>query len=204
MKTPHALRIDPDCAPSAVLRGQRHLVVRVEGDDRVVERVNAALAQAGVVGQVLFDGEMPDPSQLETLKLSDDQLSPENRKAFAESLGRGEEQLVRWTQDGTLVEGAELMRAWGLSRQAVDAARRRQELFSLRVKGRHWYPAEFLRFTRQPLAEIVHALGAASAGHNTLFFLRGHGALGGLTPAQAVQAGRLADVLRIAGAWADD
>jgi hypothetical protein len=205
MKSHSVTRFTPDAPPGdRTTDAKRHIVVQVEGDDMVVERVNAALAQAGMTGRVLFGGEMPDPSQLERLNAPNDRLPAESRSVLAAALARGERQLVRWTQDATLIEGARLAEAWSLSRQALDAARRRRELYSLRVKGRHWYPAEFLNFTRPQLADINRALGAASASHKTLFFLRGHGALGGMTPTQAVQAGRLQDVLRIADAWTGD
>ena len=114
---------------------------------------------------------------------------------------RGEARLVKWTQDGTLVPVSVMEEAWGIKRQSVDAARERNEVFSVFVRGQHWYPAEALRFGRAELATVVKALGDESAASKLVFLLRRHGALGGRTPAEAVDQGMLHDVVRLAGAW---
>ena len=114
---------------------------------------------------------------------------------------RGEARLVKWTQDGTLVPVSVVEEAWGIKRQSVDAARERNEVFSVFVRGQHWYPAEALKLRRAELATVVKALGAESATSKLVFLLRRHGALGGRTPAEAVDQGMLHDVVRLAGAW---
>ena len=91
--------------------------------------------------------------------------------------------------------------AWGIKRQSVDAARERGEIFSVFVRGQHWYPAEALRFGRAELAAVVKALDDESATSRLVFLLRRHGALGERTPAEAVDEGMLEDVLRLARAW---
>lgn len=113
---------------------------------------------------------------------------------------RGESRLVKWTQDGTLVPVAALENAWGIKRQSIDAARERREIFSVFVRGQHWYPAEALKFDRAALTAVVKALGDESASSRLMFLLRRHGALGGRTPAEAVEQGMLSDVLRAASA----
>ena len=113
---------------------------------------------------------------------------------------RGEARLVKWTQDGTLVPVSVLESTWGIKRQSVDAARERNEVFSVFVRGQHWYPAEALKFDRATLAEVVKALGDESASTKLVFLLRRHGALSGRTPAEAVDQGMLQDVLRVASA----
>lgn len=115
---------------------------------------------------------------------------------------RGEARLVNWTQDGTLLEGSKLEAAWGVKRQTVDAARRRGEIFSVWVKGMHWYPGEVLKFDRATLAKINGALGDIDPSSKLLFLLRKHGALGAQTPADAVADGKLEDVMRLATDWA--
>ena len=92
---------------------------------------------------------------------------------------------------------------WGVKRQSVDAARRRGEVFSLFIRGRHWYPAEVLKYDRAGLAEIVRALGEESASSKLMFLLRRHGALRRRTPAEAVDHGMLQDVLRVASALSE-
>ena len=69
----------------------------------------------------------------------------DGRQVVAESLARGEERLVKWTQDATLVPVSAVASAWGIKRQSVDAARERNEIFSVYVRGQHWYPAEALK-----------------------------------------------------------
>ena len=115
---------------------------------------------------------------------------------------RGEARLVNWTQDGTLLEGSKVEAAWGVKRQTVDAARRRGEIFSVWVKGMHWYPSEALKLERPALAKINGALGDIDPSSKLLFLLRKHGALGGRTPADAVAEGKFDDVMRLATDWA--
>ena len=114
---------------------------------------------------------------------------------------RGEARLVKWTQDGTLVPVSMVEETWGIKRQSVDAARERGEIFSVFVRGQHWYPAEALEFGRTELATVVKALSDESAASKLVFLLRRHGALGGRTPAEAVEQGMSHDVVRLACAW---
>lgn len=128
----------------------------------------------------------------------------ENRAASQRAEMRGEARLVAWIQDGTLIEGSKLAEAWAVKRQTLDAARRRGELFSLWVKGKHWYPAELLKFERPALAAVTRKLGDVDSSSKLLFLLRSQGALGGKTPADAIADGRLGDVLRLAEHWGHD
>lgn len=124
-----------------------------------------------------------------------------NRAALREASLRGEAQLRKWSEDGTLVEGRRLQDTWGITRQALDKARERGEIFSFRIGGQHFYPSEALHLTREHLARILEALGPASAASKLIFLRRRHGTLGGATPAEAIEKGRLAEVLRLAQAW---
>ena len=100
------------------------------------------------------------------------------------------------------MEGSKVEAAWGVKRQTVDAARERGEIFSVWVKGKHWYPSEALKLERGVLAAINRALSDVDPSSKLLFFLRQHGALSGRTPADAVSDGKFDDVLRIASDWA--
>ena len=124
-----------------------------------------------------------------------------NRAAMREASLRGEAQLRKWSEDGTLVEGKRLQDAWGITRQALDKARERGEIFSFRIGGQHFYPAEALHLTREHLGQIIAALGPASAASKLIFLRRQHGSLGACTPAEAIEKGKLAEVLRLAQAW---
>lgn len=121
-------------------------------------------------------------------------------KVIEDSLARGEGRLVKWTQDGTLVPVSAVESAWGIKRQSVDAARERNEIFSVHVRGQHWYPAEALKFDRASLAKVLRCLGDQSATSKLIFLKRRHGGLGVRTPAEAVHDGMLQDVLGIAEA----
>jgi hypothetical protein len=91
--------------------------------------------------------------------------------------------------------------AWGLTRQGVDAALDRGEIFSIWVKGQHWYPSEALEFSRKDMQAINHALGDTAPSSKLLFLLHKHGAVGGMTAADAVSTGKLDGVLRLASQW---
>lgn len=123
--------------------------------------------------------------------------------ALRQAQARGEARLLTWTRDGTLVDSATVANAWGIRRQTLDAARARGEVFSLWIKGQHWYPAEMLKFERAAFARINAALGDADPSRKLLFLLHRHGAVGGRTPADAA-ADRLEDVVRLAAGWSHD
>lgn len=124
----------------------------------------------------------------------------DGRQVVAESLARGEERLVKWTQDATLVPVSAVASAWGIKRQSVDAARERNEIFSVYVRGQHWYPAEALKFDRASLTKVLRCLGDQSATNKLMFLTKRHDGLGDRTPADATHEGMLEDVLGIAEA----
>ena len=124
----------------------------------------------------------------------------DGRQVVSESLALGEERLVKWTQDGTLVPVSAVASAWGIKRQSVDAARERNEIFSVYVRGQHWYPAEALKFDRASLTTVLRCLGDQSATSKLMFLTKRHGGLGDRTPADAMHEGMLQDVLGIAEA----
>ncbi|MYM92667.1 response regulator [Duganella vulcania] len=156
-------------------------------------------------GLVLTDVQMPDIAgalalkqiRLTTAQIESRALSPRHTLAAF----RGEAQLVKWTEDGTLLDGSKIQQAWGVTRQAVDAARERGEVFSIWAKRQHWYPAEALKFKREDLAAITRALGDIDPSSKLLFLLHKHGAVGGVTPAEAVADKKLDDILRLAALW---
>lgn len=133
--------------------------------------------------------------------------APASNISFAKSIqraqARGEARLVEWTRDGTLLDSSTLANSWGVTRQALDAARNRREVFSLWVKGQHWYPSELLKFERTVFIRINASLGDLDATSKLMFLLHKHGALKGRTPAEAAQ-DMLDDVLRLAANWARD
>lgn len=166
---------------------------RTQVTRELVDRISAIMTESG------FDVTLT-PTQIVSgpAPLPDQAASTAPLRAHA----RGEARLVNWTQDGTLLEGGKVEAAWGVKRQTVDAARERGEIFSVWVKGKHWYPSEALKLERSALAAINRALGDVDPSSKLLFLLREHGALGGRTPADAVVDGKLDVVLRLAADWA--
>lgn len=166
---------------------------RVQVTHELIERINTIMTESGfdvtLTPTQVVAGSVPLPEKV---------ISTATIRANV----RGEARLVNWTQDGTLVWGVTVETAWGVKRQSVDAARERGEIFSVWVKGKHWYPSEALKVERSALAAINRALGNADPSSKLLFLLRKHGALGGQTPADAVIAGKRDDVLRLAADWA--
>jgi hypothetical protein len=144
----------------------------------------------------------PDIGPAETEATSNHQLVTDD--PTRQALERGELRLVKWTKDGTLIDGKPLADAWDITRQGLDKARERGEVFSVRVKGRHYYPTEAVHFKRNDLAEINRALGDIDPASKLIFLKRKHGALGGCTPADAVDKGKLMDVVRLAKDWAEN
>lgn len=156
-------------------------------------RINLIMAESG------FDVTVT-PTQLVPGSVSLPHHGISSAPARAELLG--EARLVSWTQDGMLVEVSKVEAAWGVKRQAVDAARQRGEIFSVWVRGKHWYPGDVLKLERAALAAINRALGDVDPSSKLLFLMRKHGALGGQTAADAVAQGKFDDVLRLASDWA--
>jgi hypothetical protein len=163
---------------------------------RVVDAVRKALFESGLEVRLVPAAAAPDRY---TPPFDDTTVTDPG--AVEDAIKRGEARLLNWINSGQLVEGRVLEQAWGLTRQALDAARGRRELFSLWIKGQHWYPRAALDFERGALAEVNRALGDADPSSKFLFLMRKHGALGGQRPADAVERGRLAEVLRLAQAW---
>ncbi|NHZ43532.1 hypothetical protein [Massilia aquatica] len=85
--------------------------------------------------------------------------------------------------------------------QAVNAASKRGEIFSVWADGKPWYPRDGLKLDRSQLARINRTLGNADPSSKLLFFQRKHGALRGRVVAEAVADGDLDDILRLAMAW---
>lgn len=117
---------------------------------------------------------------------------------------RGKSALARWVADGVLVKGDVFAKARGVSRQSLGAAVRRKELFSLDVNGRRYYLAALLEVESERAASVCRALAGATDSEKAIFWLRQHGTLGGKTVTAAVAAGKLARVLTLAEAHAEE
>ncbi len=110
-----------------------------------------------------------------------------------------------WISSGLLVGSKELASAWGnRSRQSLDQASDRGELFSLKVAGKLWYPAVFMHLSADSVKAICLALKDVDPVSKVIFWSRGHGALGGKTLAQAIEEGQLERAVQVAEAFAGE
>lgn len=110
-----------------------------------------------------------------------------------------------WVADGLLVGSSDLGTAWGgRSRQALEQAAERGDLFSLKLRGRRWYPAVFAALSAESVKAVCQPMKAVDPVAQFLFWNRPHGALAGQTVAQAIQAGQLARAVQLAQAQAQD
>ncbi len=104
---------------------------------------------------------------------------------------RSEAARQAWLDDGLLVSGEVLARAWGRSRQALETACKRDELFRLRIGKRWWYPAVFETLAAEDVARVCRALTGGDVVSKFLFWHRKHGGIGARTIAQALQGGQV-------------
>ena len=155
----------------------------------LMDRLNEALTGVGVEGSLV-------PAKLS-------QWSPDGvDDATISAFKRGEALLRKWTQDGTLIDPESVVDAWAISKEQLHSAIKRGDLFVVPVDGKQYFPHEFARFSLADLSRINQALGDADPSRKHIFLMRKHGALNGLTAAEAVEQGQLDDVIRIAHGWA--
>ncbi|WP_157360003.1 hypothetical protein [Caldimonas brevitalea] len=110
----------------------------------------------------------------------------------------------RWVDQGLVVGSAELRKAWGVSRQALDQAAERGDLVRMKIANRQYYPAGFLELASQDVAKVCRALQPLDEITSIVFWSRKHGALGNRTVTEALKDGKLAAVLQLAGAYAEE
>jgi hypothetical protein len=137
----------------------RALLRAVETD---VDEVERALAEAASV-------QAADPSKAAPATAA----APSGTDTAAGGLhgarARGENLLQRWVRDGTLIPSAGLGNSWGISRQALDQAVERGELFSLKIASRRYYLAQLRDITREQATEVCRALGRLSPSEKLTF-----------------------------------
>lgn len=187
----------------------------------VLEQLYEALRTLGItarVSPVARDGRVTLVTPMPALVLDaddDDELEAERFELDARTmeeqpgqavtsvgaaLQRGEALVASMVRQGSLIKGETLADAWGITRQALDKARERGELFSVRMGRQHYYPVAALCFLRRDFESINRSFHPdIAAGTKLIFFNRKHGSLGGKTVAES--ADRLTDILRLAAGW---
>lgn len=172
----------------------RALLRAVETD---VDEVERALAEAASV-------QAADPSRTAPATTAAPCGTDTAAGGLLGARARGENLLQRWVRDGTLIPSAGLGSSWGISRQALDQAVERGELFSLKIASRRYYLAQLRDITREQAAEVCRALGKLSPSEKLTFWLREHGGLQGRSAVAAIHDGQLARVVQLARAWTDE
>lgn len=91
------------------------------------------------------------------------------------------------------------------SPQSVARALAAHRIFAMDVEGQPYLPAFFADaiYRRRHLAAVTKQLGDLPSGAKLQFFGSRNGSLGGQTPLEALAAGRLEIVLRLAAAYAE-
>ena len=132
-------------------------------------------------------------------------LAPASTNGDAELADHlSEKARVAWTKNGLLIPSTNLAEAWGITRGALDQAEEGYEVFLLKIRGRLWAPAVFAKLKRSAVAKVCRTMPSADEVSKLFFWMQPHGALGGKTPAQAIQAGQLERVLEIAQGLAEE
>lgn len=116
-------------------------------------------------------------------RLKESRLSTKLPAEFADLSRTEASELLKtkWIESGRLRSSSELSKAWGRSRQALDQATARGELFSLKSASKRYYPAAFLELDAVTVARVCLALEPLSPASKFIFWDRPHGGLRGLT-----------------------
>lgn len=110
-----------------------------------------------------------------------------------------------WIANGVLVGSTALRNAWGgRTRQSLDQARNRGELVGLKISGRLWYPSAFLSLPADFVKTICGIQLRVDPVTQVIFWTRKHGALGGMTIAQAFVSNQIQRAIQLAEAFARD
>jgi hypothetical protein len=160
-----------------------------------------------------------DPDIEPALKRQMERAHEQSTKPMStpESIKRGQHFIVQAREDsknaiadriqkGELIPSKELQDRGNISRQSISNAVKEGRLFAIvGPAGANYYPAFYTdpRFDRRSLERIVKQLGSLPATVKFHFFTSKIFSMGSVTPLEALQAGRLDDVLRAATAYAE-
>ena len=123
----------------------------------------------------------------------------------ATEIAQGSERVkAGWIQGGLLVGSVAFGLSWSRTRQALEQACDRGELFSLKIGNKRWYPASFMDLAVDDVKAVCLLLRRVDPVSQFIFWERKHGALAGQTLPEALQAGKTAAVLRAAEVFAGE
>lgn len=187
---------------SELVRSVRTLHAELADARRMVLAANAHVAKVELALQT-------NTAVLE--ELTGGAIATVSRAAHVESGGglhgaslRGQAAVARWIAEGWLVPSTTFADAWGITRQALDQAVERGELFSIKHGNKRYYPQPLVSLEREAVSRVCKAFGRADGAEKLVFWQRPHGALSGRTAAQAVAAGQTDRVVQLAVDWAEE
>ena len=132
-------------------------------------------------------------------------MAPSTGAEQATELEQGSERVkAGWIQGGLLVGSVAFGLSWSRTRQALEQACGRGELFSLKIGNKRWYPASLMNLTVEDVKAVCLLLRGVDPVSQFIFWERKHGSLAGQTLPQALQAGKTAAVLRTAEVFASE
>jgi hypothetical protein len=132
-------------------------------------------------------------------------IAPGTGAEQATELEQGSERVKRgWIQDGLLVGSAAFGLSWSRTRQALDQACDRGELFSLKIGNKRWYPTSLMGLSAEAVKAVCLLLRGVDPVSQFIFWECKHGSLAGQTLPQALRAGKTAAVLRTAEVFASE
>ena len=118
-------------------------------------------------------------------------------------LERGSEAAkAAWVKEGRLIGSNELGAAWGRTRQSLERARDRGELFNVKIANRRWYPAVFDKLDAEQVKAVCQVLSTLDPVDQFIFWERKHGSLGGRTLPEVLRSGQLKAAVGAAEAFA--
>ena len=132
-------------------------------------------------------------------------IAPSTGAEQATELEQGSERVKDgWIQGGLLVGSVAFGLSWSRTRQALEQACDRGELFSLKIGNKRWYPASLTDLNVEDVKSVCLLLRGVDPVSQFIFWERKHGSLAGQTLPQALQAGKTAAVLRTAEVFASE
>ena len=132
-------------------------------------------------------------------------VAPGTGAEQAAELEQGSERVkAGWIRDGLLVGSVAFGLSWSRTRQALEQACDRGELFSLKIGNKRWYPASLMGLSAEDVKAVCLLLRGVDPVSQFIFWERKHGSLAGQTLPQALQAGNTAAVLRTAEVFASE
>ena len=112
----------------------------------------------------------------------------------------------RMVEERQLLDTTTMVKESGFTRQALTKAVDTGRMFTVTVGSKPYYPAfyAYSKADRKVLARVTRALGELPGWTKLDFFESANGAIGGLSPLDALTKGRVDEVLELAEAYADE